>query len=138
MIPNDYLNDVPLRLELYKRISAASSDESLSEIEIEMIDRFGFLPSQVKNLFLQSRVRLVAESLGIKQIKLGSQSGRIEFREKTKVDPVVLISLVQSRPQEYKLDGATALKISRETVGSEARLGFVNEVLDALKRPATA
>ena len=138
LIPNDYLNDVPLRLELYKRISSAPSEESLSEIEIEMIDRFGLLPSQVKNLFLQARVRLVAESLGIKQITLGSQSGRIEFREKTKVDPMVLISLVQSKPQEYKLDGATALKIIRETVGSEARLGFVNEVLDALKRPATA
>ena len=51
---------------------------------------------------------------------------------------MVLISLVQSKPQEYKLDGATALKIIRETVGSEARLGFVNEVLNALKRPATA
>ena len=138
LIPNDYLNDVPLRLELYKRISSASSDDSLSEIEIEMIDRFGLLPSQVKNLFLQARVRLAAESLGIKQITLGSQSGRIEFRETTKVDPMVLISLVQSKPQEYKLDGATALKIIRETVGSEARLGFVNEVLDALKRPATA
>ena len=103
-----------------------------------MIDRFGVLPSQVKNLFLQARVRLGAESLGIMQITLGSQSGRIEFREKTKVDPIVLISLVQSKPQEYKLDGATALKIIRETVGSEARLEFVNEVLDALKRPATA
>ena len=137
LIPNDYLNDVPLRLELYKRISSASSDELLSEIEIEMIDRFGLLPPQVKNLFQQAKVRLLAESLGIKQITLGPQSGRIEFREKTKVDPMVLISLVQSKSHEYKLDGATALKIIRETVGAEARLGFIHEVLDALKRPAT-
>ena len=39
---------------------------------------------------------------------------------------------------EYKLDGATALKVIRETVGTEARLTFIHEVLDALKRPATS
>jgi transcription-repair coupling factor (superfamily II helicase) len=50
---------------------------------------------------------------------------------------MVLISLVQSKSHEYKLDGATALKISRETIGAEARLEFIHEVLDALKRPAT-
>jgi transcription-repair coupling factor (superfamily II helicase) len=138
LIPNDYLNDVPLRLELYKRISSAASEELLSEIEIEMIDRFGLLPPQVKNLFQQAKVRLLAEALGIKQITLGPQSGRIEFREKTKVDPMVLISLVQSKPHEYKLDGATALKVTRETVATEARLTFIHEVLDALKRPATS
>ncbi|MGB1849695.1 MAG: hypothetical protein ACPHKJ_05750, partial [Litorivicinaceae bacterium] len=68
---------------------------------------------------------------------VGPQSGRIEFREKTKVDPMVLISLVQSKPNEYKLDGATALKIIRETAGAEARLGFTQEVLSALQRTAT-
>ena len=137
LIPNDYLNDVPLRLQLYKRISSATSDELLSEIEIEMIDRFGLLPTQVKNLFEQAKIRLAAESLGIQQITLGPKSGRIEFREKTKVDPMILISLVQSQPDEYKLDGATALKIIRETVGTEARFGFIYEILDALKRPPT-
>ena len=137
LIPNDYLNDVPLRLQLYKRISSATSDELLSEIEIEMIDRFGLLPTQVRNLFEQAKIRLVAESLGIQQITLGPKSGRIEFREKTKVDPMILISLVQSQPDEYKLDGATALKIIRETVGTEARFGFIYEILDALKRPPT-
>jgi len=136
LIPNDYLNDVPLRLQLYKRISSAASDELLSEIEIEMIDRFGLLPPQVKNLFEQAKIRLVADSLGIQQITLGPQSGRIEFREKTKVDPMVLIRLVQSLTDEYKLDGATGLKIVRETIGADARFGFIYEVLDALKRPA--
>ena len=103
LIPNDYLNDVPLRLQLYKRISSATSDELLSEIEIEMIDRFGLLPTQVRNLFEQAKIRLAAESLGIQQITLGPKSGRIEFREKTKVDPMILISLVQSNSDEYKL-----------------------------------
>ena len=135
LIPNDYLNDVPLRLQLYKRIGSAASEEQLWDIEVEMIDRFGLLPPQAKNLFHQAHVRLNAEALGIKQVSLGPKSGRIEFCEKTKVDPMVLISLVQSKPNQYKLDGATAVKIIRETAGAEARLKLIREVLDALNRP---
>ena len=132
LIPNDYLNDVPIRLELYKRISSADSTEALAEIEVEMIDRFGLLPVQAKNLFKQAEVRLRAEKLGIAQITLGPQSGRFEFKEKTKVDPMVLISLVQSKPSEFKLDGATAMKVVRETEGTDARLKLAHEVLDHL------
>jgi hypothetical protein len=51
MIPPDYLPDVHQRLVLYKRISQASSDKSLDQLQVEMIDRFGLLPQEVKNLF---------------------------------------------------------------------------------------
>jgi transcription-repair coupling factor (superfamily II helicase) len=134
LIPNDFIHEVPIRLQFYKRIGSATDAESLGEIEIEMIDRFGLLPPQVKNLFHQALVRLKAENLGIAQITLGPQSGRIEFREKTKVDPMTLITLVQSKPNDYKLEGATALKVIRNTVGAEQRLQFMNDVLDGLGR----
>jgi transcription-repair coupling factor (superfamily II helicase) len=132
LIPPNYLNDVPIRLELYKRISTAEDSESLSEIEIEMIDRFGLLPPQAKNLFHQALVRIQAESLGIKQITMGPQSGRIEFREKTKVDPMKLIRLVQSKPNEYKLDGATAIKVIRSSVSTAQRLSLIGDILHLL------
>ncbi len=135
LIPNDFIHEVPIRLQFYKRIGSATDAESLGEIEIEMIDRFGLLPPQVKNLFHQALVRLKAEKIGIAQITLGPQSGRIEFREKTKVDPMTLITLVQSQPNDYKLEGATALKVIRNTVGAEQRLQFINDVLDGLGRP---
>lgn len=138
LIPADFIQDVPIRLQFYKRIGSASDDDGLGEIEIEMIDRFGLLPPQVKNLFRQAQVRLKAEALGIAQITLGPQSGRIEFREKTKVDPMTLITLVQSKPNEFKLEGATALKVIRHTVGAEQRLECIHDVLDSLGRPKHA
>ena len=138
LIPADFIQDVPIRLQFYKRIGSASDDDGLGEIEIEMIDRFGLLPPQVKNLFRQAQVRLKAEALGIAQITLGPQSGRIEFREKTKVDPMTLITLVQSKPNEFKLEGATALKVIRHTVGAEQRLECIHDVLDSLGRPTHA
>ena len=132
IIPEIFLRDIPLRLEFYKRISSAIDKNTLSEIEVEMIDRFGLLPPQVKNLFRQAKVRIRAEKLGIRNITIGPQSGRIEFSDKTKVDPMILISLVQSQPQQYKLDGARALKLIKKTVGADERLAWIQNVLRAL------
>ena len=45
---------------------------------------------------------------------------------------MVLISLVQSKPNQYQLDGATAMKVVSETTNTEARLHLAHTVLDAL------
>ncbi|MEE9446108.1 MAG: transcription-repair coupling factor, partial [Cocleimonas sp.] len=44
LIPDDYLPDVHNRLIMYKRIASAKDAESLRDLRVEMIDRFGLLP----------------------------------------------------------------------------------------------
>ena len=56
-IPAGYMTDEHQRLVAYKRISMASTDEELSGIEAEFLDCFGFVPSEVKNLFEVIRIR---------------------------------------------------------------------------------
>ena len=48
LIPEDFLPDVHTRLIMYKRISAATSQDELNELQVEMIDRFGLLPEPLK------------------------------------------------------------------------------------------
>ncbi|MCL4167657.1 UNVERIFIED_CONTAM: hypothetical protein GTU68_065844, partial [Idotea baltica] len=50
LIPDDYLPDVNTRLQLYKRIANTGSEDDLRELQVEMIDRYGLLPEQVKLL----------------------------------------------------------------------------------------
>ncbi len=64
LIPDDYLPDINARLTLYKRISSARDEEQLRELQVEMIDRFGLLPDQVKNLFAVTQLKLAATTLG--------------------------------------------------------------------------
>ncbi|MDA0979214.1 MAG: transcription-repair coupling factor, partial [Proteobacteria bacterium] len=75
LIPADYLPDVHTRLVLYKRISNARNDDELRELQVEMIDRFGLLPDPVKHLFRVTRIKLLAEDLGIKKIDAGASGG---------------------------------------------------------------
>jgi len=136
LIPEDYLPDVFTRLTLYKRIAGCRDKNALRELQVEMIDRFGLLPIQVKQLFSITELRQRAEQLGIQKIDAGSQWGRLEFSERTVVNPLSLVKLVQSAPGRYKLDGATALKFHLMAENAEEKIDAVHALLDTLAGPS--
>jgi transcription-repair coupling factor (superfamily II helicase) len=130
LIPDDYLPDVNSRLILYKRIAAATGDDELRNLQVEMIDRFGLLPPQVKNLFQVSRLRLRAQELGIRTIEAGPDGGSIDFKETTTVNPLSLVRLVQSDPRSFKLAGATRLRFEHNSPDIHERYRYLEELLD--------
>jgi len=137
LIPEDYLPDINGRLILYKRIAAAADDEALRAMQVEMIDRFGLLPLQVKNLFEVSRLRLRAQALGIRAIEAGPEGGSIDFNTNTRVHPLSLVKLVQSEPRAYKLAGATRLRFQRPLPDSRERQQFIEQLLNTFATDAT-
>lgn len=112
LIPDDYLPDVHSRLIMYKRIANAKHSDELRELQVEMIDRFGLLPENTKNLFSITELKLKATPLGIKKIELGSDSGRIVFNPEPNIDPMNIIKLIQTQPKTYKLEGQDKLRIT--------------------------
>ena len=134
LIPDDYLPDVNSRLTLYKRISNAQSDNELKELQVEMIDRFGLLPEQVKNLFKVTSLKLQLTPLGIQKLDAGPQSGRIEFGRETNIDPFRLIQIVQTRPATYKLEGGQALKFIENMPEIDQRLAVIERLLLDLQK----
>ncbi len=132
LIPDDYLPDVHNRLIMYKRISSAKNDIEIKELQIEMIDRFGMLPEQTKNLFRLTSLKLIANDLGIVKLDAGSGSGRLEFGSDTKIDPFTLVTLVQKQPKRYKLEGASHLRFTAPMDDTESRFNAIEDLLTAL------
>src|SRR5579885_388043 len=95
LIPDDYLPDVHTRLTLYKRISGARDEHALRELQVEMIDRFGLLPQQVKHLFAIAALKLRATPLGIRKLDLGPNGGRVLFRDKPDIELMTILRLIQ-------------------------------------------
>ncbi len=138
LIPDDYLPDVNSRLTLYKRISNAQNDNELKELQVEMIDRFGLLPEQVKNLFKVTSLKLQLTPLGIQKLDAGPESGRLEFGRETNINPFQLIQIVQTRPATYKLEGGQALKFIEKMPKIDQRLAVIERLLrDLQKDPNT-
>ncbi|WP_115895776.1 transcription-repair coupling factor [Marinomonas pollencensis] len=132
LIPEDYLGDVHSRLILYKRIASATTEEDLKDLQVEMIDRFGLLPEATKNLFRQTDIKLKAEKLGITKIEANQKEGKIFFNSTTPVDPMKLIRLIQTKPDQYKLVGSDTLKYIAPMMNAEARFQQTYKTLEQL------
>ena len=121
LIPDDYLPDVHSRLILYKRIASARDNGELRELQVEMIDRFGLLPTPVKTLFRVTELKLWAMPIGVRKIEAGPKGGRIVFGLEPKIDTIKLIKLIQQKPKVYKLDGKDKLRFIKILPDAEAR-----------------
>lgn len=111
LIPEDYLADIHTRLVFYKRIASAETETELHDLEVEMIDRFGLLPDQLKTLFSATQLKLLAQPMGIKKIDASAQMIRIQFGAQLQIATERLIQLIQSHPQIYQLKGQAELKV---------------------------
>jgi len=67
-IPDDYIPQINMRLDLYKRVSSIESLDELKRIKEEAQDRNGPLPARVKNLFLYGAAKFLAQRVKIKRI----------------------------------------------------------------------
>jgi transcription-repair coupling factor (superfamily II helicase) len=135
LIPDDYIPDVHSRLVIYKRIANAQSDEDLWSLQIELIDRFGLLPTQAKTLFAVTRLKLKSARLGVKRIEAGPEGGRLLFHPNPSVDPIQIISLIQQQGRMYRLDGPDKLRFVLKLDTSEQRVEFLEKLLDQLAQP---
>ncbi|WP_258004158.1 transcription-repair coupling factor [Gardnerella vaginalis] len=76
-IPTSYIDSDKLRLEAYRKLSAARSDEDLQEIREELSDRYGEPPKAFEALCDVARLRFAASKLGITQIASQGKSVRV-------------------------------------------------------------
>lgn len=132
LIPEDYLGDVHNRLILYKRIASAKDEQALKELQVEMIDRFGLLPDPTKNLFRQTGLKFKAEQLGIQKIEANQHEGKIHFKSNTPVDPMKLISLIQTKPEQFKLSGSDTLRFIANMPNADERFNHTLKTLELL------
>ena len=72
LIPEDFVANDNERLSIYRRLYALTTPQQLHEIEEELADRFGPLPTQTRNLFAVVRLRLIAAKAGFKKVHLGN------------------------------------------------------------------
>ena len=135
LLPEDYLPDVHVRLIQYKRIASATSSDELRELKVEMIDRFGLLPDQARNLFDLTELKLFAQPYGIRKIEAGPQGGKLQFDEAPRIDPARIIHLIQKRPAVYRLDGADRLRFNTDLADPVQRVAGVRAVLDEIVSP---
>ncbi len=127
-IPEDYLPQINLRLNLYKRISSVEDLSEIEKIEEEMKDRFGPLSSSVKNLLRYGIIKYLAQKIKINSVdRLG---GKIVFKfyPGSSADLTRLTNLIERHSGSITPQGMMSLSLSGE--GDEE---IMNETISILK-----
>ena len=68
MLPDSYVSSVEERLSLYQKLAEIQSKEELQKFENELIDRFGNLPKEAKNLLKSVELKWIAAEIGFDKI----------------------------------------------------------------------
>ncbi len=103
-LPEDYIPDERLRLQLYRQMAELTRAEEITDLEAELRDRFGPLPEPTRNLLFQLRLKVLARDARVPTITV--ESGQIVLR------PPWLKKLSASRRQRLK-----------KALGDHARVG---------------
>ncbi|MDQ6753715.1 MAG: transcription-repair coupling factor, partial [Actinomycetota bacterium] len=69
-LPHDYVPGERLRLEAYRKLAAALTEEAIGEVLAELVDRYGDLPEAALNLIAVARFRVAARAAGLTDVAL--------------------------------------------------------------------
>ena len=109
LFPDDYVNSITERLNLYTTLNNIKTEEELVTFESQLVDRFGELPTQVIDLLNSVRIKWIATKLGIEKVMMkkgkligyfinDQQSSFYQSKNFTK-----LLQYVQTHPQSCKM-----------------------------------
>ncbi len=68
LFPDEYINNISERLNLYNELGAIKDEAGLLAYEAKLIDRFGPLPKEAKALLNSIRIKWIATKMGIEKI----------------------------------------------------------------------
>jgi transcription-repair coupling factor (superfamily II helicase) len=97
-IEDSYIPDMNQRLSAYRRMASARSLEEVGTFLEELRDRYGAPPASILNLAQYARIRVVADRIGVESLDREGSAVVMKFRGDAKLDPAMILRLVQSRP----------------------------------------
>jgi transcription-repair coupling factor (superfamily II helicase) len=135
LIPEIYVRDLPVRLGLYRRIGALTSDAETEAMAAELVDRFGPLPEEVDNLLQVMALKRACRESGVEKLEAGPKGMVLTFRGNVFGNPAGLIAWLNSKRGLLKLRPDHKLALIRD-MDLAARLAVAREVLGNLGRIA--
>lgn len=80
-LPGDYIYDSIQKIEIYKKVAAVSTFDEASELEDELVDRFGDLPEAVRHLLAVARLKVYGRMYGIESMVQRDDNIVLKFHE---------------------------------------------------------
>ncbi len=103
LIPEDYVQDLDVRLGLYRRLSMLSRKVEFEGFAAELIDRFGKLPREVNTLLLVVRIKAMCKKAGIAKLDAGPGGATFQFHRDKFASPEGLVEFLTDEAGRAKV-----------------------------------
>lgn len=132
LIPEVYVPDSNLRLELYQKIAAQKNLEQLEAVAVELIDRFGPLPKECSNLLDSMKIKLKCRNLLIKSVEAGPKAILVEMDQTAKLNNDALIAFATKPGSNMKIKSNFQLLYTKQSKNANDLIGNVNQLLEIM------
>lgn len=133
-IPDAYISDAQIKMELYKKIAAIGTQGELDAIYGELQDRFGPVPDEVNSLLCLAKIRILCHRLSIISLREKQGDVRVEFGSETKVNVDKILSLIKRNPSSVRLDSMhpNQLLLRTNSIELNTKSEFIRDKLEQL------
>jgi transcription-repair coupling factor (superfamily II helicase) len=138
LIPETYVEDLDVRLGLYRRLASIENQEQIDAFAAELIDRFGKLPPEVENLLQVITIKRLCRAAGVDKVEVGPKGAIVGFRDNKFANPEKLIGFITRKADVVKLRPDHKLVFLRAWDEPEQRLKGVGGLLSDLAKLAAS
>jgi transcription-repair coupling factor (superfamily II helicase) len=131
-IPEEYVGNANQRLVIYKRLTQATSEEEIGELQAELVDRFGSLPVAASYLIEVMKLRIHFTELLVKEAEFDGRRLVLSFHERTPVSPDAIIGLIRLHPKTYQFTPDFRLTVELADTSFDGVLAAARNVLKRL------
>ena len=136
LIPETYVPDLSLRMQLYHQLAGLTQDDEIEQMKDELKDRFGPVPAEVENLLDSLRIKALCRQACVERLDAGDKGVSIRFYNNTYPNPAGLVTFIQNQMGLAKLL-PDRLILSRTWKTPTDRMYGVQRILRMLANLAT-
>ena len=122
LIPDRYIADLNVRMELYRRLSGLKNNAEIEAFAAELIDRFGALPDAAENLLQVVALKALCRKAGVGKVDAGPKGAVIGFHDDSFANPAGLVGWLTAHQGTAKLRPDHKLVFMRKWDGPDERL----------------
>jgi transcription-repair coupling factor (superfamily II helicase) len=137
LIPESYVQDLQLRLGLYRRLSSLHTRADIDGFGAELVDRFGQLPEEVEALFDVMEIKALCRTADIASIDAGPKGAVVGFRKGMFANPDALVGLISRSRGLVKVQADQRLLFKGAWDDKAVRLKGVRDIVIELAALAT-
>ena len=113
MIPEHYVPDLQLRMQLYRRLGDLTDIRDIDAAGAELIDRFGPLPEEVEALLKVILVKALCRQANVEKVDAGPKGAVITLRNNEFPNPAALVKLVSDPANQVRIKPDQKLVFAR-------------------------